>query len=292
MAALLALCSSLLWGTGDFLGGRASRTHAVLRVLFWSQAATFTLVWLVVGLGAGAGWLDLDVRTVGIGVLGGMAGVVALGAFYRALAIGPMSVVPPIAAAGVALPVVVGILSGDPPSRVTLGAIVLTVVGIVLASMGEGSNDEEGSLVPTRIAGRTLALCLVAALGFGLMFVAMDAAAGDTAASALVATAGVRLGSFTVLVLAALSTRMRPTRDVTPRSVLGFATIGLFDTAANLTFAVATTRGALEVVAVLGSLYPVVTSALAHVVLGERLGRVQLVGVVAAIAGVAVLASA
>jgi len=289
-APLLALLSSLLWGTGDFLGGRASRGHRVLQVLFWSQAAALVLIWLAVVALVASGSLELQVRPIVIGTLGGMCGVAGLAAFYRALAIGPMSVVPPIAAAGVLVPVAVGLASGAAPGAGVLGGIALAIVGVVLASIGEGSGAVDG--VATRIQARTLGLCLLAALGFGLIFVAMDEAAGSTAATAVLATAAVRLGGSSVVVLAVLATRTSPVVGVSRRAALGFAGIGLFDTGANLTFAIAAALGELEVVAVLGSLYPAVTSALAHVVLGERLGRVQLVGVVLAIAGVVVLASA
>jgi drug/metabolite transporter (DMT)-like permease len=128
-------------------------------------------------------------------------------------------------------------------------------------------------------------------VGFGIIFVAMDYAAGDSALTALAATAGIRVGSFAALVLAVLATRLRPWQHATPRQATGFAAIGLFDTGANFTFAVAAALGELEIVAVLGTLYPAVTSSLAHVVLGEKLGRMQLVGVVLAIAGVVVLAT-
>lgn len=289
LAPLLALTSSLLWGTGDFFGGRASRGHAVLVVLFWSQAAMVVLVWAALAVAIALGALDLQARSLLIGAAGGMAGVIALGAFYKALAIGPMSVVPPIAAAGVLLPVGVGIATGATPSTLVLAAIGLAIVGVVLASAGEGTNDDD--TVATRIAPRTLALCLVAAAGFGIIFIAMDIAAGDDALTALAATAGIRAGSFAALLLAVLATRTKPWTTVTPRTTLGFAAIGLFDTGANFTFAVAAALGELEVVAVLGTLYPAVTSGLAHVVLGEKLGRTQLLGVVLAIVGVAVLAT-
>jgi len=169
----------------------------------------------------------------------------------------------------------------------------------VCASIGEGaavtpSSDESTATAhaaPVRIAPSTIGLCLVAACGFALIFVALDAAAGDTAWTALAATAGVRTGSLTVLVLAVAATRTDPRTDVSPRRALQFAFIGVLDTSANLLFAIAAALGELEIVAVLGSLYPAVTSGLAHVVLRERLGRVQLLGVVLALVGVALLAT-
>lgn len=289
MSAVLALGSSLLWGTGDFLGGRASRRWPVLVVLLWSQLAMLVLLWSAVAVGVVVQDLAVPARSVAIGALGGVAGVIALGAFYRALAIGPMSVVPPIAAAGVVVPVVVGLVGGSTAaSPLVLAGIAVAVVGVVLASIGEGEVASAG--VPTRIQPRTIALCVVAACGFGIIFVAMDAASGGSAATAIVATAGVRLGSCSVLVLAALASRVRPRDGVGGRDVAGFVAIGLFDTGANLAFALATAFGELAIVAVLASLYPAVTSALAHVVLHERLGRLQLVGVVLALTGVALLA--
>jgi drug/metabolite transporter (DMT)-like permease len=288
VAALLALSSSLLWGTGDFMGGSSSRRWGVLRVLAWSQLATLLLMWSAVGIGVVAFGLELPTRSLVIGAAGGSAGVIALAAFYRALATGPMALVPPIAAMGVVLPVAVGLAQGAPPTTLTIVGIVVAVIGVVLASAGESPADAFGAR--SRIAPSTLALCLVAAVGFALIFVALDAASGSDPATAFVATAGVRLGSFATIVVAILVTRTRVWHEVSPRTALGFGAIGVFDTSANLLFATATVIGRLEVVAVLGSLYPAVTSALAHVVLGERLGRLQLVGVMLALAGVGILA--
>jgi drug/metabolite transporter (DMT)-like permease len=289
MAAILALGSSLLWGTGDFLGGRASRRWRVFIVLAWSQISMLLLLWAAVGIGVATMGIEVPLRSVGIGILGGIAGTIALAAFYRALAIGPMSVVPPIASAGVALPVAVGLLSGDDAAPLKLVGMALAVCGVVLASIGEGSGDDDA--IATRVSAQTLALCLLAAVGFGLIFVALDAASGDSASTALVATAGVRMGSCATILVALLVTRTSPWDGVGAAALGGFVVIGLFDTGANLTFSIATAYGDLALVAVLGSLYPAVTSALAHGFLGERLGRVQLVGVVLALAGVVVLAS-
>lgn len=292
MAALLALASALSWGSGDFLGGRTSRRWPVLVVLAWSQLAMLVLLWACVGIGVAAAGMEVPIRSVVLGALGGVAGVTGLAAFYRALAIGPMSVVPPIAAAGVVIPVAVGLASGDELSAVLLVGIVLAVTGVVLASIGEGAGGGDGvSIVATRVSVKTLGLCLLAAVAFGLVFVALDVASGSSASTALVATASVRLGGCAMLLATTLLLRARPWRGVGAASMGGFVLIGLLDSGANLLFSLATAFGDLALVAVIGSLYPAITSALAHVFLGERLGRVQLVGVVLALVGVAVLAS-
>ncbi|MEO6867751.1 MAG: DMT family transporter [Gaiellales bacterium] len=288
MSSALALTSSLLWGTSDFFGGIASRRHHVLRVLAWSQLCALILLWTAVTVGVLGFGLDVQLRTLLLGAAGGMAGAIGIAAFYRALATGPMALVPPIAAAGVVLPVAVGLATGDRPSMIVYAGLAIAIIGVILASVGETPPDASGFV--QRIAPSTLVLCLIAATGFALLFIAVDAAADDVG-SALVATAGLRGGGITIIAIGLLVTRTAPWRVVTPINIGFFAVIGIFDTGANLLFAIATSLGRLEVAAVLASLYPAVTSLLAHVVLGDRLGRLQIVGVIVALAGVTMLAS-
>jgi drug/metabolite transporter (DMT)-like permease len=63
------------------------------------------------------------------------------------------------------------------------------------------------------------------------------------------------------------------------------------DATANGLFTLASRSGLVSLVAVLGSLYPVVTVLAARFLHGERLRPVQNVGVVSALAGVALIAS-
>ena len=289
MGALFALVSSLSWGAGDFLGGRATQRHGALRVLAWSQFAALLLLWIAVGLLVSGGAVTVDWHAVGIAAAGGVAGVTALAMFYSALAIGPMALVPPIAASGVVLPVMIGLLRGDPPTVLAVSGLALGVLGVVLASTSPGAPSADG-VAGARLAPRTLLLALGAACGFAIIFVALDAASGDTVASAVVATAGVRIGSSLTLLAALLVARTNPVAGVSSATAASFVGIGLLDAGANLCFAIATVLGRLEVVAVLASLYPAVTSGLAAVVLGERLGRLQLVGVIFAVLGIVLLA--
>ena len=111
-----------------------------------------------------------------------------------------------------------------------------------------------------------------------------DAGEGD----ALSTLFGARVGSLGLLVALAFA-RRAPLR--LPRASLGaVALVGVADVSANALFAFASGRGLLALVSVLGSLYPVVTVLLAHVVLGERLTRAQQIGVTVALAGVAAIA--
>lgn len=263
----------------DFGGGLQARRHALLAVLLVSQAAGLAGIALLV---VAAGEPVPAIGDVLPAALGGIAGMVALAAFYRGLAIGTMSIVAPISATGAAVPVLVGLAGGDRPGTAVMAGIVVAVAGVVLAAREQAP---EGS-VAAAVARRSVLLALVAALGFGGFFVGIDASAGAGVPWALLAARG---ASFSLVAAAAVVARPPVPREP---AVLGLlAGIGLLDLAANASFAAATHEGLLSVVSVLSSLYPVVTVVLARVVLGERVRRVQEAGIVAAIAGVALIAS-
>ncbi|MGH8895371.1 MAG: EamA family transporter, partial [Actinomycetes bacterium] len=130
MAIALALLSSLLWGSADFLGGTISRRRAVALVVGTSQAAGLVAITLV-ALPAGA--LDDPAGYVPWAVASGVCGLVGLICFYAALAAGTMGVVSPIAALGVVVPVLAGLARGERPETVQVVGIVIAVVGVVLA---------------------------------------------------------------------------------------------------------------------------------------------------------------
>ena len=66
---------------------------------------------------------------------------------------------------------------------------------------------------------------------------------------------------------------------------------GLLDSAGNALFIAATRHGRLDVAAVLSSLYPASTVILARVLLKERISKWQGLGIVGALASVALISS-
>ena len=66
---------------------------------------------------------------------------------------------------------------------------------------------------------------------------------------------------------------------------------GPFGAVAGLAFYLATSQGLLAVAAVLASLYPAMTILLAVVLLGERIGRAQVVGLLLCGASIALVAA-
>ncbi|MBA2332720.1 MAG: EamA family transporter [Actinobacteria bacterium] len=273
-AILLALGASLSYGVGDFLGGLTSRRAHVLAVLLISQAAgaTAVAVWVVV-----ASDPFLGTPAALAAVAAGLCGVLGLGALYRGMAIGAMGVVAPISAVAAAIPFTVGVARGDRPSLLQVAGALVALLGLVLVSRGPGELGD-------RVAAG-FGLALVAALGFGLYFVFLDIAADDSASWAVLVA---RLASTTLSLAAALAVGV--SLALPHRLLLAVLAVGACDVGANVLFAVATTRGLVSVVSVLTSLYPAVTVALAALLLRERLGRPQLVGAAAVLAGAALLA--
>jgi EamA domain-containing membrane protein RarD len=84
---------------------------------------------------------------------------------------------------------------------------------------------------------------------------------------------------------------VRPPRLGDRRRLLPLSVVAVLDLAANGLYAVATRHGLLAEVAVGSSLYPLATVVLARIVLGERVHRIQELGIAAAIAGVVMMSA-
>jgi len=275
-AAALALLGAASWGVGDFLGGIAARRIHVLTVLAVSQGAGLVgaLVWVVVARPALPGIGEL-LAAAGAGA----CGAVGLGALYRGMAVGAMGIVAPISAAGPVVPLAADLAKGESPSAVQWLGVVVVLAGIAMLAREPGRPVRGG-------LGAGVSLALVAALGFGLFFVGLDAAAEGGVEWAIL---GVR-GTSTLLACAAalaVSATLAPPARLLPTIVA----VGLFDTGANVLVAFATTRGSVGIVAVLSALYPVVTVLLARLALGESLDRSRRFGGVLALAGAAAVAA-
>jgi drug/metabolite transporter (DMT)-like permease len=261
-----------MWGTADYLGGRLTRARNVLLVLAVTQAAGLALMLVVATVGrawsAPTGYLPWA-------VLASLTGATGLGLYYRALAIGTMGVVSPIASLGVLVPLLVGVADGERPSPVQVGGIALALLGVVLASGPEVRG--EAGWVPVALAG-------AAAVFLGASLVAIARGSQVSVVMTMTAMRVVTVSLLVVVVLVAV----RPT-SIARSELPGFAAVGFLDVGANVAFGMATTIGLLSLVSVIGSLYPVATILLARWLDAERLRRVQQVGVVLALAGAAAI---
>src|SRR3954454_3417493 len=279
MAAIaLGLAASLSWGVADFIGGIQARRIPAVAVVLGSQLAGLVLVGLVTAIRGDPLPGDDLVLYASLSSIGGIIGLTA---FYKALSIGPMGVVAPLSATAAVIPVIVGVATGDRPSALQAVGVVVAVTGVVLASREAGDEAER-----SRTISKGVGFALISALGFGSFFLLIDRASD---ADVLWAVSVNRTVSVMLLALALLATRPQVGLKAADMRIL--AVVGILDVTANGLFAVAATMGLVSVVAVLSSLYPVMTVILARVVLKERLRAVQRIGAAAALVGVALISA-
>jgi drug/metabolite transporter (DMT)-like permease len=274
LSPFLALGASLSYGVADFVGALAARR---------ASALTVTLGMQVVGLIALAPFLPFlpgspSTSAIVIGAVSGAAGTGGLVIYLRAMAIGPIGIVSPIAAVtGAAVPVAWGsLVVGDELSLLQNLGVLLALVSVVVVAWVPGSAVRPSD-VSAVLGG------LVSGLLFGGFFIALDATPSD---SGMWPLAGARVAS----VLAVLLLMRLVSRPVHPGPALPFILgAGVLDMLANVLFLLATRGGLLSVSALLSSLYPVVALLLARQVLRERLHRIQSGGVLGALVAMAML---
>jgi drug/metabolite transporter (DMT)-like permease len=272
-SALLALAASVSWGLGDFSGGLISRRLPVAGVTFLQHSAGFATI-ATVALVAGKA---LDARAVALGALGGVFSGVGVITYYRALSIGTMSIVSPIAACGAIVTLGVALAAGERPSSLALAGVVIALTGAVLASFQEharGGASREAVV---------LAVATACMFGFQLYFLGRASDDGGPVSAIF----GARAVSALMLAILVISLRRRVDVSRAPL-VAAILLTGVLVALANTLYGLAAERGLVSIASVLASLYPVTTLFLARFVLHERLNRVQLVGVVVALAGVAI----
>jgi len=277
LTALLSAATAALFGSGDFLGGLASRRSpalAVTGVVYAVGAVTFAALLLAVRPDA------LTRADLLWGTASGVAGTVGILALYAALAIGRMSIVAPITAAlSGGGPALFDLARGSRVGPVTLAGLALALVAVVIVSTTTGTVEEHG--MPPRAVG----LSVLAGLSFAGSLVSLSLTAPASGFAPLLIARAVG----TAIMLVAIVVRRR--EMALDRSGFRMAAgAGLLDAAANITMISAIRIGPLAVAAVVGSLYPVATMLLARWVLGERLKRHQALGVALALAAVVLTA--
>ena len=273
MTAILALLAAGFLGTADFLGGALSRRVPMLTVLVLSQlvataAVVPRLIAEPIGGDPGGGYLW--------GVVSGIGAAVGVSALNRALAIGTMGVVAPIAALSVLVPVVAGLVGGDSPGSLLVIGMIVAVLGTVLAS-GPELKGGTGGIKP-------ILLALLAALGFGTNNLAVAWGSAYDVSATLLANV---LTTLVLYLIALAVVRVAPRASGWP--LVGIVAIGVLGFLANLFFAIAAETGMLSVVAVCVSVFPAVTVLLGWWFLKERLRVVQIIGVVLVLGGAAVV---
>lgn len=277
MVIFLSLLTAAVFGTADFCGGLSAQRTIVLRVVAGSHLIGGIGVFFAsLAMAERFGWRDFI-----LGMIGGTFGGIAVALLYRGLARGPMAVVAPTTAiTSAVVPAIWGVFQGERLTFLAWAGVALALIAIGLIST---ATDDSGA----RITFTVVVEALLAGAGFGLFFIFLNETDESTtpwpifgarlltsSATMLMLVAGRRLGRLTDRGFVGLS----------GSTLALIALTGLIDTGSNILFLLATNTGALVLVSVLSSLYPVSTVILARVLLKERMSRLQLTGFATALA--------
>ena len=278
----LAVLSGLIWGIGDFAGGKATQRVAVLSVVWLSKLASLPLLAIFLA----ATYVPMTPTSLAWGGLAGVAGLVGLVLFYRALSAGAMTIVAPVTGVtSAAIPVVVGLVGGERPSGFQLLGVGCALLAIALVSIAPRPPGPRAL-----VSWRLVAAALGAGISFGLFFVLIDVAGEAAGGSAgLWPIAGSQLSS---LIIGGLLLMMARPGGLPRGAALRWTMVaGPCDMTANALFLMATRAGDLSIVAPLAALYPVTTVILALLIDHERLRGVQVAGLAFAVAALVLVSS-
>lgn len=283
MTSLFALMAAAVYGAADFLGGTVAKRASTLAAVVATQGAGLVLLLVGTPLMLNA---TVTANDVLFGALAGLTGSVGVALLYRGLAMGPMSVVAPITAVcAVVIPLIAGLMFGEQLTPLAALGVAMAIAAVVLLGQDEGPHAS--SAEPPRTAAhvaQAVRIALASGVAIGGFFVCL----GRTATPAgLWPLAISRTVSVTVFMAVALATRQ--TWKIPAAALPAAIACGGLDMIANGLYLAAVRQGQLSLVATLASLYPASTVLLARVVLGERLGRLQMVGVVAAGAAIVLI---
>ncbi|HZY44292.1 MAG TPA: DMT family transporter [Anaerolineae bacterium] len=269
---VFGLLSAAAWGAGDFCGGLATKRSNVYGVLIGSQAAgCVALVMMALAFSERMPAFD----QMAWGGVAGLAGAFGLIALYTALATGRMSAAAPVSAVIAALiPASFGILVQGVPNLLKLFGFGLALIGVWFVSSAKGSV----------IDLRQLQLPILAGLGFGVFLIIINRVSDVSIFWPLVAA---RLAALIALLLVTTITQRPRLPDRTQLRLIVLA--GLMDALGNSFFALAGRVGRLDVAAVLASLYPASTVALARLILKERITRMQSIGIAATLIAIVLI---
>ncbi|WP_135610052.1 DMT family transporter [Methanococcoides sp. AM1] len=273
LVVLFSLAAAATWGAADFGGGFATKRASVFSVVIITQAVGLVLLPFL------ALYFSEEFPPINgmfWGFVAGVAGSLGLLALYHALSIGKMGVVAPISAVvTVALPVVYGAFNEGLPAGHQIAGFVMAIAAMwLISSTGEKSKIKKQDLVYPLLAG----------VGFGIFFISVDLFSESAVFWPLTVA---KVSAIAVILGFALLRRSAtvPSKDVLPIIILA----GLFDTGGNLFFALASQAGRLDIATIIASLYPGSTVLLAWILLKEHLSSMQWIGIVLALAAIALI---
>jgi drug/metabolite transporter (DMT)-like permease len=276
----LGLGAAACIGIGNIAAGIASRRLSPLTVGFWTQSLGVVICAILLLASRPA----LLPGQIPWGLLAGLVGGFGTTLFYRAMAAGAISLVAPITACSIVIPVAYAIASGESPTPLATAGILAIIGGVVLASLQPA--PVEGDPTDTGVAGdrRAAMLAVAAAVAFGVFFIVIDLAPLAPGWGTIWTAGAVRVSSFGVQVA---FIALGPRRITGPgRYAPAVVASGILDLTSLILINIGATTDAYALVTALVGIYPVFTALVGVALLGERLTRIQASGATLAMAGV------
>jgi len=287
MGVLGGLGAALGWGIADFFAREAGQREGSLVALLYLQLVGTPTAALLLIFTEDRPWQTLYSLDGLAGFFVGLELVLGTILLYHALTLGPLLIVAPISSSYAAVTAVLSLLSGERPATTQIVGMVVTLIGVVLAAI---TANEESQPDPNRDRRKGLPLGVIFALGAAVAWgVGVWLVGGVVSALGSSPTVFVlRASGMASVVVFFLATN----RSFLPRSRASWRwllPIGVLDTAANLSLSIGLLSSLTSIVSVMSSLYGVVTVILGYVIAGERVTRIQQVGIVVTFIGVALV---
>ena len=311
------LLAAIGWGTSTTTAAIALRRARAHVVVLFSQAVGVVFL-VVLAVGTRAPLLSVAGSAVVALVWAGLIGLLSYLAFYQAVAIGSPGLMSAISSTygGVAAVLAV-VLLGERLTWLGIAGVALAVLGIVLAAAGRGAPAPSPAPATVPSGGATdVGATDVGAMDVGAMDVGLKVRAGSPALAvslALLSALGYGVGGYllgessqrsgwlmpgviahgtSVLALAGVLPLLRGRtgwRELSWATVGWMAIAGLADAAALAAYSRGTQVGQVAITAAISSIYPVIPLAFGVLLLGEKLSRRQLAGIVIIIVGLVLL---
>jgi drug/metabolite transporter (DMT)-like permease len=296
LTVALGLTSALVAGAADFFGGIASKNLSPLRVTALAALSGLMLMLVTSPFVAG----EWSVEAALWGGLSGAAAAVAIALLYACLAIGPMSILSPLTAViSAAVPVTLGLVTGERLQPIAYPALGVALVAVVLVGMVP--NEKTPGVNHKAPTVRGLAMAVASGTMIGVFLILLDLTPDSSGIIPLIFNrAGNGIVMCTLILAAVVIARTRRTPKRMPSVIVGWRhkalaialAAGLFDGVANIALLAGMRVGDLTVISVLSALYPAGTIILAGIYLRERITPVQLIGLLLALAAAGLLALA
>jgi drug/metabolite transporter (DMT)-like permease len=302
-AILGGLAAAALWAAATLASSRSSRMLGSRVVLAWVM-----VIGCVVGLPLAflePAPASIEPGTFALVLVAGSCYVAGLGLVYAALQIGKASIVAPVVATEGAIAAVIAVFLGDPIGLAAGAMLALIAVGVVLSSLDRGTTDVaagdtglvadalDGPPVPSALshtppvlpgdARKSALLAITAAIVFGVGLYCSGRSASVLPVVWVALSARV-IGVVVIALPLLLSGRLRLTRAVLPLVLIS----GVGEILGSMASAWGA-RESIAIVAVLGSQFAVIVAVVAFLLFGERLGRLQVLGVGLVVLGVSAL---